>query len=174
MTIQEIRTQLKSAGYNTRKVSIRVDKYSMGRSYYATIRDLEVDADVVKEIVNQLRDVRRCSVSGDILSGGNTYVDVDYSEKVIEQLKEMYEIQCEAIKEFMEETDIVNSDSLRIGPLSFSRSLNFDHCIEASICDELSTTINVGTNGEWSTADRVVIALHELTARYWKNEAIAA
>ncbi len=76
-----IRETLKAKGLSNRKVSVRADSYSMGSSVYVTVKDPSVDLAMVEEIANREESIRRCEFSGEILSGGNTYVHVRYSRE---------------------------------------------------------------------------------------------
>lgn len=77
---KEIRKELKSQlGYNSRQVSVSSRYYG---SITFTVRDANVDLEKVKQFSYQYESIRRCEVSGDILSGGNTFVDVQVSETV--------------------------------------------------------------------------------------------
>lgn len=87
-----IRKELKAAGYNSRRVSVRTDYYSMGSSIYATIRDSGVDAVKVTEIVERIGEhISRCEITNDILGGGNTYTHVSYHEDVRAELSTRHE-----------------------------------------------------------------------------------
>jgi len=77
----KIRANLKAAGYNRTRVGVRADNYSMGSSVYVTVKDPTADFAAIEEIANQERSISRCEFSGEILSGGNTYIHVDYSRE---------------------------------------------------------------------------------------------
>lgn len=51
----------------------------MGSSITVTIKSPEVDEFRAKEIAEGKERISRCEITGDILSGGNRYVDVRYS-----------------------------------------------------------------------------------------------
>lgn len=72
-----IRTELKAAGYNRNKVSVRSRHWG---SVCVTIKDLAVDYREVSKIAKAKECVSRCSYSGEILSGGNTFIDVKYDD----------------------------------------------------------------------------------------------
>ena len=80
-TAKELRTMLKTAGFNSRRVSVRHHQYSMGSSLYLTIRDPEVKKSEIKDIALKFERVDHCQFSGEILSGGNRFVDINYSQK---------------------------------------------------------------------------------------------
>lgn len=78
-----IRTELKTAGYNRTRVSVRADNYSMGSTVYVTIKALDVDYREVNKIARSHERVHRCSYSGDILTGGNAFVIVEYDDDLV-------------------------------------------------------------------------------------------
>ncbi len=76
-TSKQIRANLKAAGLGARDVSVRNHSYSMGSSVRVQIRRAEVSLDLVSRIAMQSEQVSRDG-SGEILSGGNTFVHVGY------------------------------------------------------------------------------------------------
>ena len=79
----ELRAKLKQAGYNARMVTIRHEHYSMGSSVHATIRSAAVDSRRVRAILETAEDISRDGF-GEILSGGNRYVSLHYTDEVQE------------------------------------------------------------------------------------------
>jgi hypothetical protein len=76
---QTIRTDLKRAfGITSRQVSVRK---SPGGAINCTIHDDAVDVRDVLNVAARHKSVRYCEVSGEILSGGNVFLSVGYSEK---------------------------------------------------------------------------------------------
>ncbi len=84
-TGNEIKKEIKTTlGYNTRDLSVRVDHSSINIS----VKSCDVSVAKVTAIVEKYRSVDRCQYTGEILSGGNTYVFVSYSHKmeIVEEL----------------------------------------------------------------------------------------
>jgi hypothetical protein len=79
----KLRSALKRAGLNARRVTVRHDHTTLR----VTIRDASVSLTQVQEIAGAFESLRRCQVTGEILLGGNTYVDVAYDKEVIKPLK---------------------------------------------------------------------------------------
>lgn len=75
----KIRTALKTAGFNSRKVTVKEPHWG---SVKVTIRDASIGIGAVKAVAGAFENVRRCQTTGEILCGGNTYVDVSYHESV--------------------------------------------------------------------------------------------
>lgn len=75
-----IRKELKARhGWTSRQVSVRAEHYSMGSSLHVVVKDPSIPLRAVKAIAGQAESIRRCEVTGEILSGGNRYVHVRYS-----------------------------------------------------------------------------------------------
>lgn len=81
-----IRAALKARGISRRQVSVVHDHYSMGSSIRVRIRDAAVRLSVVKEIANAHERVDYDRATGEILSGGNRFVDVAYDEAALAPL----------------------------------------------------------------------------------------
>jgi hypothetical protein len=67
-----IREKVTELGH--RDLSVRLEHYS---SYEIALKKI-VPISKVEEVVSHLKSVRRCQASGEILSGGNTFVFVSY------------------------------------------------------------------------------------------------
>src|SRR3972149_5470657 len=80
----EIRAALKAAhGWTSKQVSVRNESYSMGSSVHVVIKDAEVALREVSRIATAHENIYRDD-SGEILSGGNSYVHVSYAHGVLE------------------------------------------------------------------------------------------
>lgn len=102
MTVKEkaaaIRKELKKQlGVTSKQVSVRSRNSGYDEAIDVTIKDLKVNKMKVEAIANRYEYIRRCEYSGEILSGGNTYVFVrlDYDalyaakEKLLETAKKI-------------------------------------------------------------------------------------
>lgn len=78
---KEIRAAYKARGWSSRKVSVRSEYFSMGSSIHVTVKHPEVCAVEAERIAKEHSAVRRCEMTGDILSGGNRYVSTSYSSE---------------------------------------------------------------------------------------------
>jgi hypothetical protein len=78
-TSQQLRSALKAAGFNARRVSVRHDHSTLR----VTIRDTSVSLSAVKTIADRFCVVRRCEATGEILCGGNIFVDVAYLPELV-------------------------------------------------------------------------------------------
>jgi hypothetical protein len=76
-----IRKAYKAAGI---KASVRSEGYSMGSSINVRVKSGSLAT--AKSIANQSESVRRCEITGDVLSGGNRYVEVDWDQSVIDAM----------------------------------------------------------------------------------------
>lgn len=80
---QALRAALKAAGFNTRHVTVRQSHSTL----YVAIRDAWASLTKVKAIADKFRVVHRCEATGEILCGGNTFVDVCYADELVEPAK---------------------------------------------------------------------------------------
>lgn len=74
-----IRAELKKRGWTSKHVSVRSDQYSSGSSIRVEIKDPGVPLSAVKATAEAQEHVRRDGF-GEILSGGNRFVSVEYSQ----------------------------------------------------------------------------------------------
>ena len=80
----EIRKTLKAKyGWTSRDVSVVSDLYSMGSSIRVKIKNPAVPKSAVAAIADTHESVRRCAYSGEILSGGNRFVFVEYADEAL-------------------------------------------------------------------------------------------
>ena len=85
---KEIKNQL---GYTARQVSVKKTSYE---SICVTVKDYKVNFNEVEKIANQFEDVRYDEFTGEILLGGNTYIDVRnecLNPEYLDKAKEIYE-----------------------------------------------------------------------------------
>lgn len=85
-----IRAQYKAKGWNARKISVRASYYSMGSSIYVTIKDASIPMAEAEAIAKGAERIDRCEFSGEILCGGNRFVDVKYDSAVLEAMGAQY------------------------------------------------------------------------------------
>ena len=78
----EIRSQLKTLGYGARDVSVRSDHSSID----VTIRRNGLNVKAIRDIANSAEKIDRSAYSGEILSGGNTYVFIRFSDDVTDTM----------------------------------------------------------------------------------------
>lgn len=89
LVADEIRKAFKSAGI---KAKVRSESYSMGSEIRVHV--ISGDYKQAEEIAKKFESIRR-DHNGDILSGGNLYVDVEWSDAVVdakaEEIREVFE-----------------------------------------------------------------------------------
>ena len=73
--IAAIRQALKEHGYSNRKVGVRYDGYAI----WLTIKDLAIDIKEIEQLSKEYESYDRDEFTGEILSGGNTFVFVNYA-----------------------------------------------------------------------------------------------
>lgn len=85
---KEIKNQL---GYTARQVSVKKTSYE---SICVTVKDYKVNFNEVEKIANQFEDVSYDEFTGEILLGGNTYIDVrneSINPEYLDKAKQIYE-----------------------------------------------------------------------------------
>jgi len=83
---KEIRAELKLHGISNKQVSVTCKS-----SIRVKIKDLFASKKLVKEIAEKQKQVSYCSASGEILSGGNTFVFVDFCRDSLNDVKSEFE-----------------------------------------------------------------------------------
>lgn len=86
----QIRATLKAKGWSSRLVSVRSESFSMGSAICVEIKSADVPIQAVKAIAQQHERIDRCEFSGEILSGCNRYVSVDYTWEARDVLASRY------------------------------------------------------------------------------------
>lgn len=82
-----IRKRLKAElGLTSRDVSVRADNFSMGSAVRLRVKVAGCNLERIEEIARDVAErIRRCEISGDILSGGNRYVSVSLDGDLIRE-----------------------------------------------------------------------------------------
>lgn len=84
-----IRERIKSKlGYSSRQVSIRSSDCGYSDCTRITVKDLSCDIDAVEKIAKSFESIRYDEYSGEILSGANTYITVEYDWEVLHKAEE--------------------------------------------------------------------------------------
>lgn len=73
-----IRKELKEHGYNNRRVGVRFDGYAI----LVNIKELAIDKKEIESIAMKYENYDCDERTGEILSGGNTFVFVDYDYRL--------------------------------------------------------------------------------------------
>lgn len=74
-----IRKELKEHGYNNRRVGVSYDGYAIRLN----IKELAIDIKEIENIAMKYENYSRDERTGEILSGGNTFVFVDYDYRLV-------------------------------------------------------------------------------------------
>ncbi len=89
-----LRAAYKALGWSSRKISVRSEYFSLGSAINVTVKDASVDYAEAKRMAEDLERVRRCEITHDILGGGNTYVSVDLSRDVQNEIAAEHLVPC--------------------------------------------------------------------------------
>lgn len=83
-TKSAIQAKLNEMGLNARKVSVSTRRGGYEDVFVLQIRDTQVDAQAVKAMAKSFEQIDRDAASGEILSGGNTFVWVkDFNGRML-------------------------------------------------------------------------------------------
>lgn len=74
-----IRKELKEHGYSNRRVGVSYDGYAIR----LTIKELAIEMKEIESIAMKYESYSRDERTGEILSGGNTFVFVDYDYRLV-------------------------------------------------------------------------------------------
>ena len=86
----EVAEYLKSKGYNRTKVSVKHEYCGYSDRYIVTVKDASIPLKDIETLVKKFESIDRDEATGEILSGGNTYIHVNYSEKAVEKVLHEY------------------------------------------------------------------------------------
>lgn len=76
--LASIRKELKEHGYNNRRVGVSYDGYAIRLN----IKELAIDKKEIENIAMKYENYSRDERTGEILSGGDTFVIVDYDYRL--------------------------------------------------------------------------------------------
>ncbi len=84
-----IRADLKKAGYKRNQISVTRTRGIS--AYNVSIKDLTLPIDKIEKIVKKYESIDRDVRTGEILSGGNTFVHVEYDYNAISAARKYFE-----------------------------------------------------------------------------------
>lgn len=85
-----LRAAYKAKGWSSRDISVKSNYFSMGSSIDIRVKNAAVPLATVEAMANEHESIRRCELTGEILSGGNCYVHVSYSHEAAEVIRAQY------------------------------------------------------------------------------------
>lgn len=110
-TATRLRSAFKSAGFNARAISVA----SPHGNIRVTVRTALAPLAWVRAVAMQVQHVRHCEASGEILSGGNTFVDVEHHETVRAMLVNRY---LEAVRVALAELQALGEGTNTLVPVA--------------------------------------------------------
>lgn len=78
----QMRKEFKALGWNSKKIGVRTEYFSMGSAIHVTVKDASVDYATAKRIAEAFERIHRCEITGEILNGGNCYLHFGMTEEV--------------------------------------------------------------------------------------------
>jgi hypothetical protein len=82
---KKVRAALAAKGFGKAEVSVYNKSYSMGSTVYVTIKQAAIPLATIEEIAKVGERIDRDSATGEILGGGNCFVDVRYGDGVLDE-----------------------------------------------------------------------------------------
>lgn len=73
-----LRSDLKKFGWNSKQISVTGKYVAYDSVLKIRIKDLNISKVAVEKIANQFSSIDYCETSGEVLEGGNTYVNIDF------------------------------------------------------------------------------------------------
>jgi len=95
-----IRAALKDAGFDLKKISVRVRIAGYSVAVDISLKDIAISTADIEAAVAKFEKIDYCQHSGEILSGGNTFINVNYD----------FDVRQEAIKNKMPEAQKIWDD----------------------------------------------------------------
>lgn len=87
---QAVRDELKKIGITSRQVSVRSEYCGFSTALHITIKDLAIERATVEKIAKKYEELDIDKYTGEILSGGNTYVLVSFDYNARNRAYEEY------------------------------------------------------------------------------------
>ena len=116
---KKIRETLKEAGYKTSDFSIRSYDCGYSDSSKIHIKNLSIDVSKIRDLLRKFESVDYDVASGEILSGGNTYIIVDYDYETVRAKEDEVRQELDDLIEKLDNSKIDGYISYTIGDLSF-------------------------------------------------------
>ena len=89
-----LRAEFKAKGWNSKAISVRSSSYSGGSSIRVEIKSPSVPMNVVRPMAAAYERISRCKTTGDILSGGNRFINVEYSRECMDEMAAQWVQPC--------------------------------------------------------------------------------
>lgn len=103
---KEIREKIKKElGYNSRQVGVRSGDCGYSDYTRITVKDLSCDFEAIEKIAKSFQSIRYDEYNGEILSGANTYINVEYDWEI---LNEAEKTELENAEKALKEADAGN------------------------------------------------------------------
>lgn len=90
MLSKEIRELLKKEGFKRTDISVRNVRCTMDTIVDVTIKNPYINRKQVDDLLKHFRDIDRDERTGEILSGGNTFVSVEWEYGIFNEVRQAY------------------------------------------------------------------------------------
>jgi len=90
----QLRKELKAHGWTSRDISVRARSCTYSSAIDVVVKRADIDMGKVRELAMEYESISRCEYSGEILSGGNTYVEVRRAYELAESMADAIQPAC--------------------------------------------------------------------------------
>ena len=108
MTNRELNTvikqELKDTGYNVKDFSVSVKDCGYSTSVTVKIKNPEVNRKEVEKLLSHHEEYERDSRTNEILSGGNTYLFIDYIPGIFDEVAQEWAVTANLVLQSKDET----------------------------------------------------------------------
>lgn len=94
---EALRDAIKKAGYKRSQVAVSKGRGGYETVYHVTIKDLTIPQEKIEKIVKPFEKLDWDERTGEILSGGNAMIFVEYDWKLISAAEKRYEAQMKEV-----------------------------------------------------------------------------
>lgn len=93
MNSKELKQYFKENGIETKNISIRHSYFGYSDGFDVTIKDISISRKKVEHLLKKYESIDRDERTGEILAGGNTYIQVSYDYDSIQEKLDEYNVK---------------------------------------------------------------------------------
>jgi hypothetical protein len=90
MKANDIKKELKLLGFDTKNISVKIDRGCYDYCIEIKIKAPNINAEEIENALDKYSQIRYCEASGEILAGGNTFVFVSYDWNICKEYREQF------------------------------------------------------------------------------------
>lgn len=145
MNSSDLKKYLKENGIDTKNISIRHSYFGYSDGFNVTIKDININRKKVEHLLNKFESIDRDERTGEILAGGNTYIDVYYDYESIQEKLEEYNSK---ILDYISNLLDKEPEEIKRGYLNGSLCLRLSDNV---LCFKENNLTKIRDEKEWNT-----------------------